>query len=310
MAATRPEAAIPGAGSLSEAPALAPELVAHIRRLEIRARHLATARMAGSYRSIFRGSGIEFAEAREYVPGDDIRLIDWNVTARLGEPWVKEFVEERELHLVCAVDLSASQLVARAPGGRLEAAAAICALLTLTAAHNHDRAGLLTFSDQVERFVPPAHGTKHAMRIVREVLHHQPAHRGTSIGHACEYLSRVLRRRGAVFIMSDFFDQEYEQPLRTLARRHEVIAVTLVDLLDLELPDVGIIELQDAEGGERLLLDSSSEEVRRRYAEAARARTERRRHILATAGVDEIEIRLDADPVDPIVAFFHRRASA
>ncbi|MEZ4553518.1 MAG: DUF58 domain-containing protein [Dehalococcoidia bacterium] len=286
-----------------------PELLAQVRRIEIRARRLASTLLTGDYRSVFRGSGIEFAEAREYVVGDDVRMIDWNVTARMGAPWVKEYVEERELSVVCAVDVSGSQLVARAPSGRLGAAAELSALLSFAAIFHHDRAGLLTFTDRIERFVAPAHGSRHVLRMVREVLHHQPVRAGTSIAAAADYLARVLPRRSIVVLISDFYDQGYEQSLRTLARRHEVLALTLTDPLDLELPDLGIVEVEDAERGGRLLVDTSDRAVRRRYAEAALARVRVRRQALASAGVDEVAIRLDQDLVHPLVAYFRGRAA-
>ena len=288
---------------------LPPELVAHIRRIEIRARRLASTLIAGDYRSVFRGAGIEFAEAREYVPGDDVRLIDWNVTARMGTPWVKHYTEERELNVVCAIDLSASQLVARATSGRLGMAAEICALLSFAAAYNNDRTGLLTFSDRVERFVPAARGTRHVLRLVREVLFHPPPRPATDIAAASDYLARVLRRRSVVFLISDFFDRGYEQSLRTLARRHDVVALTLIDPLDLQLPDLGLLEVEDAEHGDRLLVDSSDPGVRQRYAQAARERAEARRAALISSAIDEVEIRIDEGYMEPLVTYFRRRAA-
>lgn len=306
-------AAVPAASAPLAAPPTvetpSPELLAQVRRIEIRARRLASTLLAGDYRSIFRGSGIEFAEAREYVPGDDVRMIDWNVTARMGTPWVKEYVEERELSVVCAIDLSASQLVAQAPAGRLGVAAELCALLSFAAVYQNDRAGLLTFTDRVERFITPAHGSRHVLRIVREVLHHEPARPGTSIAAASDYLARILRRRSVIFFISDFYDQGYEQSLRTLARRHDVLALTLTDPLDLELPDLGIVEVEDAERGTRMLVDTSDRGLRRRYAEAAEARQRGRRMALASAGVEEVPIRLDRDIVGPLVRYFRSRAA-
>ena len=288
---------------------LPPELLAQIRRIEIRARRLASTLLAGDYRSVFRGSGIEFAEAREYVAGDDVRLIDWNVTARMGTPWVKHYVEEREVNVVSVVDLSASQLAARSPSGRLGVAAQVCALLSFAAASNNDRSGLLTFSDRVERFVPPARGTRHVLRLVRDILFHPPPHSGTDLAAATDYLSRVLRRRSIIFLLSDFFDAGYEQSLRTLARRHDVVAISLVDPLDLDLPDAGMIEVEDAESGARMLIDSSDAGVRRRFRQQAAERAEQRRSTLAASGVDEIELRLDEDYVAPLLRYFRRRAA-
>ncbi len=295
---------------LGEAPMLPATLLAAMRRLELRARRLVATELAGEYRSVFRGFGIEFAEAREYVPGDDVRLIDWNVTARMGSPWVKEYTEERELHVVCAVDVSASQLAARAEQGRRAAAAEVCALLTLSAANSQDRAGLLTFAGAPERFVPPDKGTRHALRIVREVLDHPPPRSsGTSIAAACDYLGRVLRRRSLVFLISDFLDDDYVRALRDLAQRHEVIAVSLVDALDEALPDAGLIEIEGIEGTGRILVDSSDPGLRERYAEAAAQRAEARREALRSAGVDEIEVHADGDAAEPVMTYFRRRAA-
>ena len=295
---------------IGEAPVLPATLLASMRRLELRARRLVATELAGEYRSVFRGFGIEFAEAREYVPGDDVRLIDWNVTARMGSPWVKEYTEERELHVVCAVDISASQLAGRPEQGRRAAAAEVCALLTLSAANSQDRAGLLTFAGAPERFVPPEKGTRHALRIVREVLDHPPpGSSGTSIAAACEYLGRVLRRRSLVFLISDFLDDGYVRALRDLAQRHEVIAVSLVDALDEALPDAGLIEIAGIEGTGRILVDSSDAGLRQRYADAAGRRAEARREALRSAGIDEIEVRTDGDAAEPVMTYFRRRAA-
>ena len=288
---------------------LPPELLAQIRRIEIRARRLASTLLAGDFRSVFRGAGIEFAEAREYVPGDDVRLIDWNVTARMGVPWVKRYVEERELTVICAVDLSASQLVARPVSGRLGIAAEVTALLAFAAAFNNDRAGLLTFSDRIEHFVPAARGTKHVLRLVRDVLYHPTPRPGTDIAAACDYLLRVLRRRSVIFLITDAFDRGFESSLRSLARRHEVVTITLVDPADLELPDLGLVELEDAEGGRRLLLDTTDRDVRRRYAAAALERAQARRTAFVAAGVDEVEVRLDRGYIEPLITYFRRRAA-
>ena len=292
--------------------ALSTEALARVRAIEIRARRRAASMTAGTYRSIFRGAGIEFAEAREYVPGDDARRIDWNVTARMGTPWVKEYVEERELTVVCAVDASASALAARPARGRFEAAAEAVALLGFSATFNHDRAGLLLFDEGVRSFVPPRRGVRHVTRLVGDVLRAQQAApgRSTDIGAAADYLGRVLRRRSTVFLISDFIASGYEEALRGLARRHEVIAITLVDPLDVALPDVGMVEVVDAERGARVLLDSSSARVREAYAAAAAERATRRRRSLAVAGVDEIEVRLDRDVTTPLVAYVRRRARA
>ena len=286
-----------------------PALLAQMRRIEIRARRLASTLLAGDYRSAFRGSGIEFAEAREYTPGDDVRLIDWNVTARMGALWVKQYVEERELPVVCAVDVSASQTVAHSPRGRIGPAAKLTALLSFAAVYQHDRTGLLTFTDRIEEFVPPARGTRHVLRLLREVLHGEREGAGTSIAAACEYLARVLKRRSVVFLISDFADRGYDQALRTLARRHEVIALPLIDPLDLELPDLGLVEVEDAEHGTRRLVDTSDIEFRREYAAAPAELARLRSATLAAAAVDEVPLRLDQDLARPLVRYFRARAA-
>ena len=295
-----------------DALALSADALARVRAIEVRSRRRAASMAAGNYRSIFRGTGIEFAEAREYMPGDDARRIDWNVTARMGTPWVKEYVEERELTVVCAVDVSASALAARPARGRFEAAAELVALLGFSAAFNHDRTGLLLFDEGVRAFTPPRRGARHVTRLVGDVLraHRRAAGQATDIAPAVDYLGRVLRRRATVFLISDFIAAGYEEALRGLARRHEVIALSLVDPLDLALPDAGIVEVTDVERGGRVLLDSSDARVREAYAAAAAGRAERRRRSLASSGVDEVEVRLDRDITRPLVAYFRRRARA
>lgn len=290
------------------------QLTAQVRRIQIRARRLAASSLAGDYRSVFRGSGIEFSEAREYVPGDDIRLIDWNVTARTGVPWVKEYVEERELPVVCAIDVSPSMRVAHPVRGRLELAAELTALLGLSATYHNDRSGLLLFAAGIERFVPPQRGTRHALRLVREVLGFEgvrpESRRSSDLAGACDYLARVLGRRSVVFVITDGFVSGFEASLRALARHHEVIALTLVDRHDLALPDLGLVDLEDAESGARLLVDSADPVARRLYAAAAERRATRRRESFRSAGVDELELLLDADYVQSLLAYFRQRATA
>lgn len=286
------------------------QLAAQVRRLEIQARRRAASSLQGDYRSIFRGAGIEFAEAREYVPGDDVRLIDWNITARTGTPWVKEYVEEREVPVVCAVDVSASQRVGHLPAGRLGVAAELTALFALSAAHHGDRSGLVLFAGGIERFVEPQRGTRHALRLVREVLGYSQVREGSDLAGASEYLQRVLRRRSVIFLMTDGMVTEFEAAVRALARRHDVIALTLTDDGDLTLPDVGLVELEDAETGARVLLDSSDRRTRDAYERAARERTAVRRGGYRLAGVDELELPIVGDYVTPLVRYFRMRAAA
>jgi len=288
---------------------LSADLFARIRAIEIRTRRLTASLLGGEYRSIFRGSGIEFAEAREYIDGDDVRLIDWNVTARMGTPWVKQFVEERDLAVMCMVDRSASARVGMPERGRLGAAGELTALLGFAATQNGDRVGLLTFSGGPNTFVRPGRGTRHALRVVRDVLAAPPAFgERTSIADAADYLARMLRRRSAVFLMSDFMDDGYEEALRGLARRHEDVALTLIDPIDGALPDLGMIAVADAETGARLWIDTSDARVRDAYAHAASERAERRHRALSSAGVEEIEIPIAGDVIAPLAAYFRRRA--
>ena len=289
--------------------AISPGLLNRVRGIEIRTRSLVASQVAGNYRSVFRGSGIEFAEAREYVPGDDVRRIDWNVTARMGTPWVKEFVEERDVSVVSVVDRSASMLVATPDAGRLRAAAELVALVGFAAAYNNDRTGLLTFSDGIDSYVAPRRGTRHVLRQVRDVLQSEIAPgRGTALTPALDQLARTLKRRSVVFVISDFLTSGYAQALQTLVRRHDVIALTLVDRWDTELPDVGLLDVIDAESGRRYLVDTSDCVTRERYAEAAVQRAAARDLRLTRAGVDQVVIPVDDDVARPVAAFFRHRA--
>ncbi len=290
---------------------LSADLLARIHAIEIRTRRLTASLLGGEYRSVFRGAGIEFAEAREYVDGDDVRMIDWNVTARMGTPWVKQFVEERDLSVMCVVDRSASARVGTPERGRFGAAADLVALLAFAATQNGDRAGLLTFSDAPDVYLKPERGTRHALRLVRDVLAAEPDFgRRTKIADAVDYLGRVLRRRSVVFVISDFLDAGYEEALRGLARRHEVVALVLVDPVDGALPDMGMVAVADAETGERMWVDTGDARVRARYAEAAAARAEARRRAIASCGVEEITIPVTGDVIAPLAAYFRRRAQS
>ena len=223
--------------------ALPPEFLAKIRHIEIRARRLAANVFLGEYHSIFRGRGIEFSEVRQYEPGDDVRAIDWNVTARMGTPYVKKYIEERELTVVLAVDVSESSSFTTTSMSKRELAAEVAATLAFAAIANNDRVGLIAFSDRVELFVPPGKSRRHVLRIIRELLYLRPRGRGTSISTALHYLAGVTKRRAIVFLLSDFFDAGYESELRAAALRHEVIALTLNDPREAELPDVGLLDV-------------------------------------------------------------------
>ncbi|HLZ72597.1 MAG TPA: DUF58 domain-containing protein [Dehalococcoidia bacterium] len=291
--------------------ALRPELLKKVRRIEIRSRRLVNSLFLGEYHAVFRGRGIEFSEVREYVPGDEVRSIDWNVTARLNAPFVKKFVEERELTVLLLVDVSASGAFGTVPQTKREVAAEIAALLALSAINNQDRVGLVAFSDRVEKYVAPAKGQRHVLRLVRELLTLEPAGRGTRLATVLDYASTMLSRRAVVFVISDFVDVgDYQTALRVLARRHDLVAIALTDPRELELPDVGIVELEDAESGQTVVVDTSDAKVRAAYRDQAdQARRERAR-LFRQNGVDAIEIGTGSSYIEPLMAFFRARSGA
>jgi len=277
------------------------EILRRVRRLEIQTRKLVDESLAGSYHSVFRGRGMEFAEVREYEPGDDVRTIDWNVSARMGHPFVKQFTEERELTVFLAVDASASERFGTAVARKLELAAEVSALLAFSAIRNNDRVGLLLFTDRVETFVPPRKGKEHGLRVLRELLAYEPAGRGTDISTALEVLRRVVTKRSVVFLVSDFQDDGYERILRVVSRK-------ISDPREETLPDVGLIAVEDPETGERSVLDTGSAAVRRRYAAAAVADRDRTRETIRRIGLDALELTT-GEPYDlALVRFFRERA--
>ena len=283
------------------------EILDKVRLIEIRTRNMMNNLFAGEYHSVFKGRGMEFAEAREYQPGDDVRHIDWNVTARVGSPFIKVFDEEREMTVMLLVDVSASGAFGSQQQMKGEVGVEVSALLAFSAIQNNDRVGLLIFTDEVEVFVPPKKGRKHVLRVIRELLYFQPQGRRTSIAGALEYLGRVLHRRSVVFVVSDFQDKGYETALRHLSRRHDLIAVSLSDPREWRLPDVGFINLQDAETGEQVLVDSGHQGVREFYAAEQKAAAARRGVLFRKTGVDEIAIDATKPYVDPLIHFFRAR---
>ena len=283
------------------------QILQKIRQIEIRTKHLVNDVFSGEYHSVFKGRGMEFAEVREYEPGDEIRSIDWNVTARLGRPYIKRFIEERELTVILMADVSASGHFGTVNQMKSEITAEICALLAFAAIQNNDRVGLLMFTDQIEKFIPPKKGRTHILRVIREVLYNQPGHTGTDLTQALEYLNRLLTRRSIVFILSDFLTENYMKPLRVASKRHDVVAVTITDPRELSLPGVGLIELQDAETGEEVLVDTGDAGWRRQYAEYNEALREARDQQFRVTGVDAIHIRTDEPYIDPLLQFFKLR---
>ncbi len=283
------------------------ELLRKIRQIQIRTSHMVNDVLAGQYHSAFKGRGMEFEEVRPYQIGDDVRTIDWNVTARSGEPFVKLFREERELTVMLLVDMSRSHLFGTAGQLKRELAAEVCATLAFSAIRNNDKVGLILFTDRIERFVPPKKGTRHVLRVIREVLYHEPTGRGTDIAAAIEHLNRVTTRRSVVFLVSDFQAESYERPLRVARRRHDVIPITIADRREMALPNVRFVELVDAETGETVLVDTSSGKLRTRYAADATRTADERRRFFRQMDVDSVEVMTGESFVEPLTRFFRAR---
>jgi uncharacterized protein (DUF58 family) len=287
------------------------ELIKKIRYIQIYTSKAVNDVLAGEYHSVFKGQGMEFDEVRAYQPGDDIRTIDWNVTARTGHPYVKRYVEEREITVFFLVDLSASGAFGSREKLKNEIAAEFCALLAFSAIKNNDKVGLIVFTDTIELFIPPAKGTSHVLRLIRELLYFDPGKKrqsaGTDIALALDYLGRVLHKRGVVFLVSDFLDQDFEKPLSVLARRHDLIAVTVTDPHENTLPDVGLLEIKDAETGDTVLVDTGNKNVRTGYEQLANERNEKLSTLFKSNGVDHIQLYTDRDYLLDLVKFFRKR---
>lgn len=283
------------------------EILKAVRLIEIRSRSLVNDTFAGEYHSVFKGRGMEFAEVREYQPGDDVRTIDWNVTARTGTAHVKKFDEEREQTVMFLVDASHSLDFGTVRRMKGEIAAEIAAVLAFSAIRNNDKVGALIFTDRVELYIPPKKGKKHVLRVIRELLFFRPQGRGTDVGGALDYLARVVRRKAVVFLLSDFVAPDYSRPLRVANRRHDLVAITITDPAEDEIPSVGLVHFVDAETGRAEIRDTSSPRFR---ADVRRWRTEfrdRRERLFRKYGVDRIEVRTDRSYTEPLVAFFRRR---
>ena len=284
------------------------EILKQVRRVEIATRGLVNDVFSGEYHSVFKGRGMNFAEVRAYQYGDDIRSIDWNVTARTGTPFVKVFDEERELTLMLVVDVSASGEFGSRSRMKGEVAVEICAVLAFSAITNNDKVGLIIFTDRIEKFVPPRKGRRHVLRVLRELLYFRPEERGTDIAGALEYLARVVRRRAVVFVVSDFFDTGYQKALAVAGRRHDTIVIRMGDPRERELPAVGYIELEDAETGELLTVNLSDPAFREAFdRDVTETRTALER-AFRTIGIDVIEISTDRPYADRLMRFFRQRA--
>ena len=285
-----------------------PEVLRLVKQVEIKARILADEALVGTYRSVFRGSGLDFEEVREYEPGDDIRSIDWNVTARMNAPYIKKYREERELNIYLAVDVSSSGWFGTANVNKRELAADVAALLAVTALHNHDRVGLVLFADGVREFLPPREGRHHLLHLIRELIFAEPRRSRTEIASVADFLANVTKKRNVVFVLSDFLDVEFEAPLRALGHKHDVIALILNDPRELELPSVGMVALEDAETGSVGYVDTSAAAIRESYARAARDRRGQRLRTFSRMGIDRVEISTDRPYVPALLALFNARS--
>lgn len=283
------------------------DLLRRVRRIRLRTRQVVNDALAGQYHAAFKGRGMEFEEVRPYQIGDDVRSIDWNVSARLGDPHVKLFREERELTVVLAVDVSGSQAFGTADRFKRDLVAEFAATVAFSAAMNNDKIGLLSFTDEVEGFVPPRKGTNQVMRIVRDLLAIRARGSGTDIGSAIGELDRVLRQRSVVFVVSDFLDEGWERSLLAARRRHDVVPVVITDPREHELPAMGLVEFTDPETGARTVVDTRSRRIRRRFEEAAKAASERRDLALRRMRLDPLVLDTGSDFVEPLTAHFRRR---
>ena len=283
------------------------DILHKIRRLELRTRRLVESSFAGQYQSVFKGRGMNFEEVRPYSPGDEIRAIDWNVTARTGEPYIKKFTEEREMTVMIVLDVSASGNFGSVEESKRAIAAEVAAILAFSAIHNNDKVGLLLFSDRVELFIPPKKGRHHILRLIREMLFFKPVGYGTDLNGALEYMNKLITRRAVVFVISDFFTDDFTRPLTVSAKRHDMVAVPIVDPAEEALPDVGVILLEDPETGEQIEVDTSRRSITRGYADLTALRSKELSSLFGSRGIDMVSLRTDQDYLPVLRSFFDRR---
>jgi uncharacterized protein (DUF58 family) len=286
---------------------LTKELLKQVRQIEIRTKGLVNQVFSGEYHSVFKGRGMEFSEVREYQYGDDIRNIDWNVTARFGHPYIKIFEEERELTVMLMVDLSGSLMFGSVSKTKQRIAAELTAILAFSALKNNDKVGLILFTDKIEKFVPPRKGRKHVLRIIREVLSFEPEGKSTNIRGALEYMNNAIKKKSIAFLISDFMDEGYEKILRIVGRKHDLIGVVLDDRREKEIPNIGLVKLVDAESGAERWIDTSSKRVRERMIFDRKEREKLRNSIFIKSRLDKIEVTTGSNYIQPLVQFFRRR---
>ena len=284
------------------------EILKKVKRIEITTRGLVNEVFSGEYHSVFKGRGMEFTEVREYQIGDDIRNIDWNVSARMGHPYVKVFDEERELTVMLMVDVSSSSNFGTSSQMKGEVAAELSAVLAFSAIKNNDKVGLIIFSDKIEKFIPPRKGKQHVLRVIREILYYKPDEAQTDLNSALEYLSRVIKRRSIVFLISDFLTENYHKALQVANNKHDIIAIDILDPREVDLPNVGIIELEDAETGEIIMVDTANSSIRSGFFSESEQDRETREKFFKSIGVDNINIYTNRSYVEPITKFFRMRA--
>ena len=284
-------------------------LLKKVRKIEIKTKGLSNHIFAGEYQTAFKGKGMAFSEVREYQPGDDIRSIDWNVTARYNAPFVKVFEEEREMTVMLLIDVSASGNFGTQEQFKRELATELSAILAFSAIKNNDKVGVIFFTDKVEQFIPPKKGKSHILRIIREVLAFQPTGKGTNIAVALEYFNSVIKKRSICFILSDFMSKEFDRPLKIASKKHDLVALRIHDTREDTLPNIGLVPMQDAETEEMLFVDTSSKKVRDNFAKNRVQATEKLRKLFPASGVDLIDITTGTDYVKPLINFFKTRGS-
>ncbi len=283
------------------------EILKKVRQIEIRTNREVTDVLGGQYHSVFKGRGMEFEEVREYLPGDEVRSIDWNVTARFGHPFIKKFREERELTVMLVVDVSASGQFGSGRQTKNELAAELAAVLAFSAIRNNDKVGVILFTDRIEKYIAPKKGRRHVLRVIREILAFEPQGTGTDLALALDHLNHIQRRRAVCFLLSDFQDEDFQRQLRVAGRHHDLIALHIRDPREEQLPAVGLVELRDAETGQLALVDTYDRRVREAFASNAKARLEALRQLFRSTAVDQVEIRTDADYIRPLIRFFRMR---
>lgn len=284
------------------------ELLKKVRKIEIKTRGLSSQIFSGEYHSAFKGRGMAFSEVREYMPGDDIRTIDWNVTARLNTPYVKVFEEERELNVMLVVDVSASGNFGTQKQTKQELITELCAVIAFSAATNNDKIGIIFFSDKIEKFIPPKKGKSHILRIIRELLNYKPQHTGTNVSIALKYLTNVIKKRSVAFVISDFIDKGFDDAVKIANKKHDVVALRIFDKREVEIPKIGLVKLHDNESGKNIWVDTSSDSFQKEIRLQSAKTDAKLKDTFSRAGVDYTKINTEEGYIKPLMNLFKRRA--